>query len=162
MMEIQLKPAHRAVLTATTVLSVVFFFGFIAAIVLSIGKLPWQVPAMFALGSLFSGAWAVLAIRTLRKGAMIRGRESSSTSALVWVFSVFQFILFFGLATQAPAKHAYQGTWMILFSLFFVIAGLGNLICAKIEQSSASTEEQMLRMQLRMEQLAAGKGQEQT
>lgn len=160
MMEVRLKPLHRGVLLATTVLSVLLFFGFVTAVILSIGKLPWQVPAMFVLGSLFSAGWAVLATRTLRKGTMTRGRESSSTSALVWVFAVFQFILFFGLATQAPAKHAHQGTWMILFSLFFVIAGLGNLILTKIDQSSATTEEQILRLQLRMEQLASGQGKE--
>ncbi len=162
MMEVELRPIQRAVLFATASVGVLFFLGFAWAAIWAIGRFSWQVPAMFAVGSLLGAAWSLLAVRALRRGRLTRGREWISSSVLVWLFAVAQFMLFFGLGTQANAKHAYQGTWMILFSLFFVIAGAANLIMTKIDQSSAQTEEQILRLQLRMEQLASGKGSKQS
>jgi hypothetical protein len=157
MMEVQLRPVPRAVWTASTILSALLFVGFAVAAAWSIGRLPWGASAALGTGSVFGAGLAVLGVSVLRKGRIARNRDANTATFLVWAFSIIQFILFFQAAMIFKGTpNTYVGTWMMLSSLGYLLMGVAFLLGNKIDQAALKTEEQFLRLQLRMEQLAAG------
>ena len=131
----------------------VVLFGTVA--VLSWGKLPILASLSFVLGAVFGLAWAVFALRILRKGVLHLEKDETFAAGLGWGFTVITMTLFMLVGGQLPDRTT--GIQMVLSGLVFLVMAAVFLILARVNRAELNVKEKLLEIEHRLAELAERK-----
>jgi MFS family permease len=147
----QLSTPHRIVIAIVAVfsLAVAVLCGYLAV---TRANLPLVARIGLGTGTLFGLAWALLAARILRKGAINLRFDNRMMAALGWVFTVLlmTFLLMLGMSIE----DRLLGVMMIAYGLVFLVGAGVNFVSARIEQAELAMREKMLELELRIAELS--------
>ena len=150
MFEKELTTRNKVLYGFIGVLSVALAIMFAVFAIKSAG-LPWEARLGFVLGVVFSGAWALLMFRTLRRGKLDLKFDEKAQAALVWGFIVFMVTLFMLLAGRHP--DSVRSVGMVVNGIVFLIGAAMFMTMAGINSSRMKLEERLLEIQLRIAEL---------
>lgn len=150
MFEKKLSGTNKLLYISVGVLSVALTIGFAIAAVAA-RKLPWEAPAGFALGTVFSAGWALLLFRALRRGRIDLRFDEKAQAGLVWVFIVFMITLLMLMAGRHP--DSVRGVGMVVNGIVFLIGAVVFMLQTGINQSRMKIEERLLEVQLKIAEL---------
>jgi hypothetical protein len=153
MLEQRLHPVHRAMWLASGLAGIASagLLGYVASSWR--GSVPWQATAGLAAGAIFGIAWAAIAYSIVRRGKIIRNLHPSQIAGWVWAVALVQFIVFSVVAPQA--KHHYVATVGMIDSIGYLVLGAAWLVTNLVSQASLRSEEQFLKLQLQLADMAA-------
>jgi hypothetical protein len=129
--------------------------GFLAAMTWMHGELPVLARVGMAGGALFSLAFTVLGVRTLRRGVWELRFQPAVIAALFWCFAVLLETCFLVLAPQFP-DH-FPATVALFLGLVLLIAAGVMLVNARVDQAESRTREALLRLEYRLAELLEGR-----
>jgi hypothetical protein len=152
MVERQITAGQRAIWSLVALLSTGLFLGFGYLGLSGIRGMPWEARAGFLAGSLFALAFAVLGGLIVARGRYRPKAHSAIYHGLAWGVTLVTFVLAFQLAPRVT--DPYRGTQMMLLSVGFLVMGLGFLLKNVTEQAALKTQEEMLRLQIQIAELA--------
>lgn len=152
MLEKKLTPFGKIAWALVSLFSAanVIIFSYIAIIS---QNLPWLVRIGFIQGAVFSAAWVVLGIWSLKKGSINLFHHENAIHVIVFLFVLLLLInmLIFGSYHADKTK----GIQMILSgAVFFLIFGIPALFNLRINRTEASFKEQLLKIELKIAELA--------
>ena len=132
---------------------VAFAIGFSYVALVSAQELPWLMRVGFAIGAVFGSAWAALGIWTLKKGSINVFQHENVAHALSFGVVLILLIIFLLLGNQiedrtVAIQMALNG------AIFFLIFGIPALFNMRINRTEASLREQMLKLELKMTEIA--------
>ncbi len=148
MFEKQLTRPGRLVWLVAAIAGLAFTVLFGTMTVWPYEKMPWQARAGFAAGALFGIAWAILAIRIIRRGSIHLKLDTGMAAGLSWAFPVFLVTMF-----MVWAPNDLIGLRMILSALVFLLMGAMFMIRNWIEQSDLQSREKLLEIEYRLAEL---------
>lgn len=119
-----------------------------AALAITEPDLPMVPRIGLGVGSLFGLAWAIVAGRISRRGALNLKVDSPRMAAMAWSFTVL--LTTFFLLAGMSAKDPMQGIKMMLGALPFLIGAGVNLITNRIESAELNAQEKFLQLELRL------------
>jgi hypothetical protein len=152
MLEKQIKPSGRIMWLLTSLVGAYFMIHF-SYLAIVIKDVPWLVRFGFAGGAAFGCAWVALSIRVLNKGSFRMWRDENAIHGLVFGFSLLLLITLLLLGGQA--KDRITGIQLMLSGcIFFIIFGIPSIFNTRINRTESSLREQLLRIELRMAELA--------
>lgn len=106
-------------------------------------------------GTLFGVAWAAMAMRLARRGAIDLNRDSRRMATMVWVFTVLMMVFFLMLGMSMEDRLL--GLMMMTNGLAFLIGAAVYWLSHRIEQAELSTREKLLELELVLAKLGKGK-----
>ena len=153
MFEKKLTLSGRIMWIFTTLMGVAFAIGFSYVALISAQELPWLMRVGFAMGAVFGAAWAVLGIWTLKKGSFNWLKHDNAVHGLSFGFVLLLLIILLLLGNQigdrtVAIQMALNG------AIFFLIFGIPALFNIRINRTEASLREQMLKLELKMTEIA--------
>ena len=152
MFEKKLTISEKIGWSLSTLMGVFFVIIFSYAALVS-QELPWLVRAGFIEGAVFGAAWAVLSIWILKKGSLNWLRDENMAYGLSFGFILLLMINMFFLGNQLEDKIlAIQ--MMLNTAVFFMIFGIPALFNMRINRTEASLREQLLKIELKMAEMA--------
>lgn len=151
----KLSAPYRAVLVVVSVVSLVSA-GICGYLAVTEAKLPLLARVGLGVGVLFGLAWFVTAVSVLRQGAIDMRTHGRWMAVMVWVFTVLMVVFFHVLGMSVPDRML--GLAMMANGLMFLIGAAVYWLSFLIGQSQLATREQLLQLELRLAELAAGSG----
>ncbi len=127
------------------------FFGWAA---FAADKLPMLARTGFLLGMVFSAAFAVLLIRTLRRGSFNLRTDANTMTGVMWVFMVLLVTLV--LLLSSGMENRVAAIQMVVHVMIFFIMAVTFLLKNIIEQSALTTREKLLELEYRIAELSNG------
>ena len=116
-------------------------------------ELPWLMRVGFAIGAVFGAAWAALGIWTLKKSSINWLQHENAVHGLSFGFVLILLIIFLLLSNQLEDRT--KAIQMVLNgAVFFLIFGIPALFNMRINRTEASLREQLLKIELKMTELA--------
>lgn len=156
MMERDMKIWQKVVAVVVALGGVSMFVG-LGYLNLANPQMPLATRAATAATMLFALAWTYLALWTLRRGKITR-MHGATQAGLVWAFVLFLFIGTFVQAGRTSDKDF--TTWAMLHTVGWLVIGAVFVIVNQIRQSTLITQEEILRLQLRLEKIASSTSQQ--
>jgi quinol-cytochrome oxidoreductase complex cytochrome b subunit len=152
MLEKTLSPAQRWAwgLSAVLTSAIAGLFAYVAL------TLPRSTPVIarmsFLVGIIFSIGCAILAGTIAKKGKMNIRTDPVKQVGWMWAFLVVMITVTLLVTGQRP--DAVRSIYMVLFGLVFLLFGAIQLVLTKIEQSELNTRERLLKLELRLAEIA--------
>ena len=112
----------------------------------------WYSGLLAIAGSLYGLFFAVTGTIAVIRGKYDHKRWSNIYAGLAWAFILVMAIAFF-IRAGTMANRPYQGTWMMLFALMFLIVGVVVCVRNMIEQSTLKVQEDLLRLQIQIAEM---------
>lgn len=152
MTENRLTRSGKIAWAVTTALSVVpaIFFTYLA---ITIEGLPWLGRAGLVEGTLFSIAWIILGVRTLRKGSLNMLKHENAIHGLVFGFVLLLLVNMLILGSQLEDRTL-GNQMMISGGVFFMIFGIPAIINMRFNRTELTIRQHLLKIELRMAELS--------
>ena len=151
----KLTAPHRAVMGVVSVFSLAMA-GLCGYLAVTETGLPLLARVGLGVGVLFGLAWCVTAVSVLRQGAMDMRTHGRWMAVMVWVFTILMVMFFQILGMTVPDRML--GLAMMANGLVFLIGAAVYWLSFLIGQSQLNTREQLLQLELRLAEMAAGSG----
>lgn len=101
-------------------------------------------------GAVFGLAWAVMAVRMVRRGTIVN-LDSRRMAAMVWIFTLLMMVFF--LMVGMSTDDRILGLMMMANGLAFLICAAVYWLTHRIEQAELATREKLLQLELRIAEL---------
>jgi len=156
MLEERLGAGARVGWVLAVAMGVTFFAVFSIAAVKAPAEFPVLGRIMFAAGAVFGAAWAVVAFTIAKRGSMHRKAHLEVVLGMTFGFMVIMMTL--ALMQGMAMEDGVRGLKMILYGLvFFVMFGVPSLMTMHLNRAELRLREHMLRLELRIAELAEKK-----
>lgn len=110
--------------------------------------LPFLARLGFGLGMVFSLAFAVMLINTIRKGSYNLRSDANAMTGAMWVFMVFFITIILLLAGRMDNKIV--AVQMVVNSTIFLLMAMTFLLQNTVAQSELKTREKLLELEYRL------------
>jgi len=153
MFEKKLSISGKIIWIFATLMGIAFAVGFSYVALISAQELPWLARAGFVMGAVFGAAWAALGIWTLKKSSINWFQHENAVHGLSFGFVLLLLIILLLLGNQVEDRTV--AIQMALNgAIFFLIFGIPALFNMRINRTEASLREQMLKLELKMTEIA--------
>jgi len=107
---------------------------------------------IFSLGSIFSLAWAGLMLWIAKTGTFHLKKHPSAIAGLTWVGTVLLTTIFLVMAARDPDST--KSVFIVVASSVFLICASAGLILMRVVLAELNTRERLLKIELRLAELA--------
>jgi MFS family permease len=154
MWERQLTTSKRILFHAEAVVCGAMAVAFAAAAILAPKVFPPLGRVAFAVGALFSVAFAVAILRIARRGTMDLKRDPMRLTNLSWGVVVIAITLFMLVGGFLPDRDRTIGIQMVVNGIVFLIGAGFALLRTVVEQLQLKTQEKLLEIEYRLAELS--------